>query len=152
MFYDTGVTGSASSDWIRSGSPTVITDEEGTIISSNAYSTSFANKKGTSTDAFDWVAPFVVEVDIVDYVEWGDIQIYDNSHNCNRTFTHLGITGNNHLKIVVGGDTVKYYVDGVEKPSLQYNYSIGTCRVSIRTDSTRGGTIKYKNFMIYPIG
>ena len=80
----------------------------------------------------------------------GDIQIYDGTNNATRSFAELEITGDNHLKIVIDGTSVKYFVDSVEVSSKQFNLNIGTARVGFRTLST-GSSIKYKNFCIYPI-
>ena len=147
LFYDIGTSAPAENTWILNKfTPTYGTD--GTTLTSTEFATCFANKKGTSTTVFDWDSPVSIEFYITNVTSTNaDIQIYDNTNNCTRSFNVLGITGNNQVKILVESDKIRYFVDGVEKTPQQWNVSVDTFRVGLRGT----GTITFKNFMIYPI-
>ena len=147
LFYQEGTSEPPTNTWILGGF-TPSYNNDGTTLTSSTFATCFANLKDTGVNPFDFNSPFAVEIDIVSFDSTNlDFQLYDNTNNAIRSANALGITGNNHLKIVNDGTSVKYYVDGVEKTSLQFNYSMGTCRVGLRAT----GTVTFKNFMIYPI-
>lgn len=147
LFYDSGTSAPPENTWVINGFETSYS-ENGTTLTSTSYSTCFANKKGTGANPIDWDSPVCVEFDIGNLnCSDGGIQIYDNTNNCSRAFSQLGITGNNHIKILVESDKIRYFVDNVEKTSYQYDLSIGTFRVGLRGT----GTITFKDFMIYSI-
>ena len=147
LFYDIGTSAPAENTWILNKfTPTYGTD--GTTLTSTEFATCFANKKGTSTTVFDWDSPVSIEFYITNVTSTNaDIQIYDNTNNCTRSFNVLGITGGNQVKILVESDKIRYFVDGVEKTPQQWNVSVDTFRIGLRGT----GTITFKNFMIYPI-
>ena len=147
LFYQEGTSEPPANTWVVKGfTPSYSSD--GTTLTSTTFATCFANLKGTGVNPFDFDSPFVVEIGIVSFDSTNlDFQIYDNTNNATRSANALGITENSKLKIVNDGTSVKYYVDGVEKTSLQFNYSMETCRVGLRAT----GTVTFKNFMIYPI-
>lgn len=147
IFYDKATEEPPLNTWVINGfTPTY--SENGTTLTSTSYATCFANKKNTGVNPIDWDSSVCVDFYItgLDSSD-GGTQIYDNTNNCARTFAQLGVTGNNHVKILVESDKIRYFVDGVEKTSLQWNLSIGTFRVGLRGT----GTITFKDFMIYPI-
>ena len=147
IFFDDAIEEPPLNTWVINGfTPTY--NSNGTTLTSTSYATCFANKKGTGVNPIDWDSPCCIEFDItgLNSTDAG-IQIYDNTNNCARTFAQLGITGNNHVKILVESDKIRYFVDGVEKTLQQWNVSVGTFRVGLRGT----GTITFKNFMIYPI-
>lgn len=147
LFYDRGTSVPAENTWIINGFiPSY--SENGTRLISTSYATCFANKKGSGSNPIDWNSPVCIELDIGNLNSSdGGIQIYDGNNNCSRTFTQLEINGNNHIKIVVESDRIRYYVDGVEKTNYGYDLTIGTFRVGLRGT----GMITFKDFMIYPI-
>ena len=147
LFYQDGTTEPPSNTWVLNKfTPTYGSD--GTTLTSTEFATCFANKKGTSTTVFDWDSPVSIEFYITNITSTNaDIQIYDNTNNCTRSFNVLGITGNNQVKILVESDKIRYFVDGVEKTPQQWNVSVDTFRVGLRGT----GTITFKDFMIYPI-
>ena len=147
LFYDAGTSAPPENTWVMSGfTPSYSTD--GTTLTSTTYATCFANKKGTGLNVYDWDSPVCIEFDIngVDSTDAG-VQIYDETNNCSRTLAQLGVTGNNHVKIIVESNKIRYVIDDVEKTSQQFDISIGTFRVGFRGT----GTLTFKNFMIYPI-
>ena len=147
QFYQQGTTTPPENTWILNKfTPTYGSD--GTTLTSTEFATCFANKKGTSTTVFDWDSPVSIEFYITNVTSTNaDIQIYDNTNNCTRSFNVLGITGGNQVKILVESDKIRYFVDGVEKTPQQWNVSVDTFRIGLRGT----GTITFKNFMIYPI-
>lgn len=150
MFYDDCVTTPEEENkWIASNI-VATRSSNGLTLAYDGFGTYYANKKGTSTGAYDWGGTFAVEFDVVAVAGGCDVQLHDGTNNASRSFTTLSATSNNHVKILNDGSSVKYFVDGVEKTSLQYNYSMGTCRVGFRTQLS-GDTMTIKNFMIYPV-
>ena len=150
-FYDTGVSGTASTDWYESttsGSKTVTST--GTTFSNTASQEYrvFANKPNTSTDIYDYDSPYCVEVDILDYTQSTDdpvyIQFYSNETS-NGINTRILETG--HYKLTYDGQTRKYWIDGVEK--TPYDVVIGTSRIGFRVYTNT--SVTFKNFCIYPI-
>ena len=147
LFYDAAPSAPAENTWVMSGfTPSYSTD--GTTLTSSTFATCFANKKGTGVNVFDWDSPVCIEFDITGLNSTdADIQVYDNTNNATRSFNVLGITGGNHVKIVVESDRIRFFVDDVEKTASQITVTMGTFRVGLRGT----GTITFKNFMIYPI-
>ena len=107
----------------------------------------YANKPGTSTDVYDYDSPYCVEFDIEDFTNGTNnniLQMY-SSQSSNGVITNILETG--HYKIIYDGQTRRYWIDGVEK--TPYNISIGTARIGFLI--YQGGSITFKNFMIYSI-
>ena len=121
----------------------------GTLLTNSTTSTAnyFANIDSTS-DLYDFTAPFCVEFDIVSFeATYTGIQITETGETgVIKNFSQLGITGACHLKVVVNGTQILYYVDD-EAPVTQ-DYTVTKARVSLTLNN---GTLTYKNFMIYPI-
>lgn len=109
--------------------------------------TFFANKQGTGLNVYDWTPPFTFEILLVESDSTLDIQLYDNTYNAVRSYINLGLTGTlDRVRVVNDGTSVKYFVNDVEKTQQEFNYSMGTCRVGLRTNN---GSVKFKDFMIY---
>lgn len=153
LFYDKALsgTGNHNDNWLNTYSASVTRGDDGTTISKESYAAYFADNPSISAE-YDWTAPFAVEVFIVSTNgQANNMQIYDLVNNSNGTlfFSGLNITGNNTLKVVCNGSTIKVYVDGVEKPNAQVTATFDKCRCGLVLGT--GGTIKYKDFKIYPI-
>ena len=150
QFYCHGLNTDYNDNWILGGDSDFLVERSstGTTLTNVHNNTSqyTANKPGTGSNVYDWTPPFTVELDVVNCATQADLQVYDQTYNAVRSMTNLGITTNNHLKIVVDTDSIKYYVDGVEKTTQQYDYTMGTSKVSLRSNS---GSITYRNFKIY---
>lgn len=147
LFYQNGTTEPPTNTWVLNNF-TAEYGSTGTTITSTTFATCFANKPRTGVNVYDWDSPVCIEFDVVSVTSTdADIQLYDNTNNVTRSFNVLGITGNNHVKIVVESDKIRYFVDDVEKTAQQYNLTMGTFRVGLRAT----GTVTFKNFMIYPI-
>ena len=149
LFHDEGTSEPATGTWVNTGFNASFSDNGTLLTATQTFCTYFANIGSTSA-IYDFASPFIVEFDLINFTT-GDFQIFDQTNNCTRTFAELGCTSNNHIKIVNHGTIVKYYVDGVEKTSKQFNYAMGICRMGFRNTSSSQETIKFKNFVIYPV-
>lgn len=126
--------------------PQVISD--GTLLTQSVASiyNYYANTDSTS-DLYDFTAPFCLEFDVVDFTGTVGTQIAESGQGgAIRTFAQLGITDACHLKITVNGNQILYQVD--DGTPITQNYTTTKARVSIIINN---GTLTYKNFMIYPI-
>lgn len=126
--------------------PQVSTD--GTLLTQSVASTYnyYANIDSTS-DLYDFTAPFCLEFDVVNFTGTVGTQIAESGQSgAIRLFSQLGITGACHLKITVNGSQILYQIDN--GTPITQNYTVTKARVSIIINN---GTLTYKNFMIYPI-
>ena len=148
VFYDPAISAPAENTWIVNGFTSSYSSSTGTLTS-ESFATCFANLKNTGVNPFDWDRPCCIEFDITNLnSNNADFQIYDNNNNCTRSFGALGITGNNdHVKILVGSNKIRYFINDVEQTNLTYDISISTFRCGLRAT----GTLSFKNFVIYPI-
>ena len=148
IYYHNGVTNPFENSYVANNC-TVTLDSTGATITatSGQVGTFFANKEGTGVNVFDWEPPFTFEILLVESDSTVDIQLYDNTYNAVRSYTNLGLTGTlDKIRIVNDGTSIKYFVNGTEKTDQEFNYSMGTCRVGLRTNN---GSLKFKDFMIY---
>lgn len=146
IFVDKGVTGDKNTNWYTSNMLSTTDNEGTTVYNDNAYGAIYADDP-SHTAYFDWEPPFTVELDVISFSN-ANLLIYDGIAQATKSFNTLGISGNNHLKVVNDGKVVKWFVDGVEKTGLMQDISQDDCQVALRTGS-KGGYIKYKNFRIH---
>lgn len=148
-FYDTGVTGTASTNWYEfttSGTKTVTSTGTSLANTNSQIYMVYANKPGTSTDVYDYDSPFCVEFDIENYVTGTSNNILQMYSSQTGNGVSVAILQNGHYKVTYDGNTRRYWVDGVEK--TPYDIVIGTARIGFVV--YQGGSIKFKNFKIYP--
>lgn len=149
VFRDGGVTGDSNYTQFygyTNFNPQV--SNEGTLLTNSVASTYnyYANIDSTS-DLYDFTAPFCLEFDVVNFTGTVGTQIAESGQSgAIRTFSQLGITGACHLKITVDGSQISYQIDN--GTPITQDYTTTTARVSIIINN---GTLTYKNFMIYPI-
>lgn len=130
---------------------TIQITDTGTIL--NSTGTGLYNyylKMPSSEEVYCYPQEFNVEFDIVDVsISNGTrIQVYDGTDVSNFNFNELGVTGNNHVKIIVKDGYVKYYVDDAVTPVRQSQVTFNSLsRVGFRGQNY--STIKFKNFIIY---
>lgn len=120
-------------------------DSNGTLLTNNVASTYnyYANLDSTS-DLYDFTAPFVLEFDIVEFTGTCGVQIVQTGESgLIKLFNALGITGACHLKITANGSQVIYQVD--DNVPITETYTITKARLSLLINN---GTVKYKNFRI----
>lgn len=149
LFWDNGV--DENTNWLNTG-VTVSRDSTGALLTNNSNTNYFyrANKPGTSSDQYDWEAPFVVEYDVVSITNAGNVlsYIYDGvNENLIKTMASntLGVTDGSHVRITYDGETCHMFVDDVEK----YNISLESTRKFQIGWRINNATLKYKNFKIY---
>ena len=132
----------------------VSSSSTGTVVSniSNNGRTFWANFRNTSTDTgSEWNAPFTVEFDVVGYTGTASNIVFQltqvsSSTTVNRNFNNLGITSNNHIKVVWDGSTVTWYVDGVQNGSSN---SFNRTNIDVRFYINGATSFTFKNFIIY---
>lgn len=146
-WYDDGVTDPKTVTWNKPVSlDTPVISNTGTSISNSTTDTlhCWAN----NYVAFD-IGAFVIEFDLVSYTDDANAQfrVYGTDGG-QFSFKGIGCPQNCHIKIMVTGSKVQYQIDN------------GTVTDWITTTNTsfvigfrfRGVcTIKYKNFVVYPI-
>lgn len=142
-----------NNDWYNHGSRiTVTTGTNGeTILTNNNANGGFylANWYGTTSsnldDAKDWTAPYIAEFDIITSDKECYYQYYDGTNTKYRTSEELGLTTNNHIKVIVSDDNVIFIVDGV----TNYTYNItGVSPSRFGFVVPTGKTLTFNNFKI----
>lgn len=146
LFVDKGVTGAKNTNWYTSNMLSSTDDTGTTVYNDNAYGAIYADDP-THTAYFDWEPPFTVELDVISFNN-ANLLIFDGNTQATLSFRSVGLSENNHLKVVNDGKVVRWFVDGVENILLTQSISSNDCQVALRTGS-RGGYIKYKNFRIH---
>lgn len=147
-FYDSGLEATENTDWVASsGTLQKSFSSNGKTI---APSTStnlmiYANKPTTtSTSAYDWNAPFIVEFDVTAQTDTPSFQLY-SSETTGTYNLNLGVTG--HYKITYDGTTVYSYRDNSEINHFDRNLT--NARIGFVVGN--GKSLTYKNFKIYSI-
>ena len=105
------------------------------------------NLQGTSTNQYDWTAPFSVEGDIISSEGTIGLQLYEQStgNYVTQTFANLGITNGGHFKMTYDGHIVRYYGNGELKYTREIEF---TEKLAIRVYLNKGTSFTYKNFEI----
>ena len=152
LFRDGGVTGDSNYTAFKNYSsfnPQVFDD--GTVItnssSSNVY---YLANTGDSSDEYDFIPSYVMEFDIVSATgtlgnQYITLLEYQGSPK-NKSLSSLSISDNCHLKVTVTGTQVIYQKD--DNTPITETYSTSKTRIGLILNNT---TLKYKNFVIYPI-
>ena len=100
----------------------------------------------------DLYSPLVIDFDVVSTN--GIVRVYFVNNGTQgeldylesyRNLSTLGLTGNNHVKIVFDGETIEYYVDDVLKFTDSFECK-GNCAVAFR--GYDGSSVTYKNFVV----
>lgn len=152
IFEDMGVEGNKSSDWFyHKGSLKVSVTSKGTVLTNNGENNAFYSVNMPSTsmdnseDLMDWDAPYTINFDLVSD-EGGAIQITDGVNSTSRTFEKLGAENNSHIKIVNDGNTINYYINGVNDPNYVYDGQLN--QATIRFVLHPNSSLCFKNFSI----
>lgn len=148
LFIDKAITHDHNDNWYSaSGMQRTVDDTGTTVYKEGSYGDIYADDPN-HTFVYDWEPPFTVELDIITYTGNNNLLIYDGITQATKSFSTLGISGNNHLKVINDGHKIRWFVDDVEKTSLEQDTSTNNCWVGLRTGAN-GGAIKYKNFRIH---
>ena len=147
IFYDGGVTGKNNPSWVViGGTGTKTVDNTGTTLSNTNSETRydvFANLLGTTSTVYDFQPSYAIEMDILEHTGTARFQIYDST---TRDAVNL-VNATGHWKIEYDGTTVRPYKDGTALTTYERNMPNARIGFYIQLNET----IKYKNFMIYPI-
>ena len=149
LFYDRGIDGFKNTNWTNySNRLTVVTDENGTTLTSNGSANGYYFVNGDNPFIF---TEYTVEFDVV--TSGGTIRWYhqnQNSENENVFTLNSYITDGCHVKIIVQNGTATLYVDNVQKTTATLTVT-GPYEISFRTLNAITNTITYKNFTAHPL-
>ena len=143
-YYDDGVTSPKTKTWYNQDNAfSVSIDDTGTLLSCSASSLKSFFADGTNwSSSSKFTAPLCVEVDI-ESVTGSDVVLAILS-NVNPT---ISLTGRSTVKMIWDGSKVEKYIDGVLTGTTQ-NVTQTPVAIGFRMTT---GSVKYKNFKIYPI-
>ena len=143
-YYDDGVTSPKTATWYNQDNAfSVSIDDTGTLLSCSATGLKSFFADGTNwSSSSKFTAPLCVEVDI-ESVTGSDVVLAILS-NVNPT---ISLTGRSTVKMIWDGSKVKKYIDGVLTGTTQ-NVTQTPVAIGFRMTT---GSVKYKNFKIYPI-
>lgn len=152
-FYDEGIIRNKNDSWYDPGNNVIVkSDENGTVLTNETNFTSLylANKQKSQlgwTNTFNWYAPYIIEVYIINYSNDVAFRITDeNGEEITIPFINLGITKNNFIKIINNGSTVRFYRDNIPITHETISKKIKKCQIGFRIVN---GHVKYNNFKIY---
>ncbi len=144
IWYDDGVTSPKTKQWYNQDNAFSTTiDTNGTLLScsATALKSFFADANGWNA-SYKFTAPLCVEVDI-ESATGSDVVLAIMS-NINPT---ISLTGESTVKMIWDGSKVEKYVNGVLTGTTQ-NVTQTPVAIGFRMST---GSVKYKNFRIYPI-
>lgn len=153
-FYNSGVGQTGDASFYNPSNITVDMQSDGTLLTQSANSNAlyYANLDSTS-DLYDFEAPFCMEFDAISHSidsnasDGCGIHLTEkNKSSKYKAFASLNTTSNNHIKVTVDGTNVIYQVDN--NTPITEEYSTTKVRVAFLLNNA---TLKFKNFMIYPI-
>lgn len=142
LFYDKAVTGQKNSNWSLIRLDTPVTDETGTLLTANG---NYAHYVVVNTNQ-RFSVPVAVEFDVLETSYSSSkpsLNIVDNGFD-NKS----NLDSNSHYKFEIDSTGFKCYKNGTYISTVTGNLS--NVRISLYIPST-GATLKYTNFMIYPI-
>lgn len=147
VFYDDGVTSPKTATWYNQGNSFTITpDSDGTTVSASTSSlqSMFADANGFSA-SYKFDSIICIEFDLLQ----ADNTFLFAIMGQNNTSISCTLTQTGHYKIYYDGEKQYKYLDDelIETPSVRT--LTPNCAVGFRVNGT--GTIKFKNFVIYPI-
>jgi len=146
-FKDIGTDVPKTATWYNQGNNFTITpDSSGTTVSASTSSlqSMFADSNGFSA-SFKFDSVICVEFDLISADNTFIFAILGNSN----TSITCSVSQTGHYKIYYDGEKQYKYLNGelIETPSVRT--LTPNCAVGFRINGT--GTIKFKNFVIYPI-
>lgn len=153
QFYDGGVKNNYMDEWfyIRSRANIERTDEYTSVtsLSTNDPLIYCANKVGTSKDYYEdvqeWVAPFHLAFQVVDYTGTVYVQFHDGVNTARRSFDSLGIQKGSQVIIDYDGQILHYNIDGT---LIDRELSLGSLnRIEFRLDYE--ANLKYRDFVVW---
>ena len=152
-FYDTGIDGTDKSDYwyLNRSNVTIVVGSDGTTITesnSSSYSIVVPNLTSTPTlnGSYVFDSPLAVEFDLISFDDGCGIRLYDKTNAYAPNFPNI-ITANSHVKIEVTGRKVIYYSNG---ETYEVNFT-PTALLQCGFKVSAGNTLKFKNFVVYPI-
>ena len=156
LYFDDGMTSASNGFIFNTTDIQLNVDGTGTTVTNSSSSvgrTYWINKKDTASNVdLDWDSPVAVECDIINGSASVAFQFgrQSDSQIVSRTLTQLGLTNGGHLKFTFDGTNARYFVNNSNTALFTAPLSISDLS-TIRFYFPASSTLKYKNFMIYPI-
>lgn len=156
QFYDGGVTGNTNNHWYNYGNRlSVSVDNTGTLLTSlnSQYGYYYPIQPSDEiTDANSyWFDTFIMEFDIVSTSSTSNEIVMYNPVDPTTyiSISYVGLTtSGGHIKIVYDGSNVKVFANDV----LTVNFTkVFNQKFRVGFDVHPNESLKYKNFVIYPI-
>ena len=151
LFYDEAVDGKKNSKWYISntGNLSVSTDSNGTLLTSSTAVQYRCNSTTSSLNNF-LSGKWCVEFDVISYTGNPMVRLLQTTGNTwDWQFTNRGIIDGSHIKLVFEDNTITATVDDDEKAPVSTSAFTGDLAIGFRFGDA--GTLKYKNFKVYPV-
>jgi len=153
-FYDTGINGTANTNWAYNTNyltKQVLSD--GTLITNSATATTerpYQVDLLQDADYYDFDVPFALEFDLVSLSGTVIIiMVSNNGENGSVSMSYCNFTANKTCRIEYNDRVMKFYTDNTSSKSDRSFTLTGKVRLGF---GVRGeSSIKYKNFKVYPI-
>lgn len=153
IFLDVGKTGKSNTNYYNPSTRiTATTDTEGKTLTNTSgssgtyYPTPSGETPGTS---LFYDTDYCIELDLLSYEGTGYIQVSDGTNNFFRSWSNLGCSGGEHIKIEVKNNSQAIYID--ENETATYTGTNNFTDTNIRFNIANGANMKFANLEIYPI-
>lgn len=147
-FYDEAVTGHKNSNWTVDRVTVSETDNIGTLlVSENGNGHYWANATSSSI-----TGSFACEFDLISYSDTRSVAFRIKSNDNNNhylLFKDQNVPANAHIKITYDGSVFKYQIND-STPVTWVTASYTSVELALRLSSAND-SMKYANFVIYPI-
>ena len=151
-FYDPATTNNKNTNWLNyNNRMTIETDTQGTTITNSNASNGYCFANGSDPFVFtDYCCEFDV-LAINDAVKWYHQNNSSGTQDMFRIDSYY-TSGTVHFKLECQGGSLKVYTNGTLQTTVT-NTVTGAMEVAFRLDAQTSDprSIKYKNFVIYPI-
>ena len=151
LFYDEAVSGKKNSNWYISNTDnlSVSTDSNGTLLTSSTTVQYRCNSTTSTLNNF-LSGKWCVEFDVISYTGRPMVRLLQtNSNTWDWQFSNKGIIDGSHIKLVFEDNTITATVDDDEKAPMSTSAFTGDLAIGFRL--VDAGTLKFKNFKVYPI-
>ena len=151
MFYDKGILAQKNTNWYNVSDGFKITpDTEGTLLEynrSSGWANIYANQNDNTSRPFSIGS--CIELDVVNCTGNIRLQAYDGT-TARLQLTLPTNATNYHIKISIAETTITTIINGVTNTYTTSSYINDDFQVNFASN-TVDASVKYKEFMIYPI-
>ena len=147
IFFDEAVTGHKNSNWNNYNNRLSLeTDETGTLLTGYASSNGYYIANASDPFIFD---DYCCEFDIITKTGLARWYHQNNNNQTGNVFI-LDSVPVGHAKIICQNGTAKLYIDDVQVRSADLTVA-APYEIAFRFNTGTGNTLKYANFIVYPI-